>query len=184
MDIVLKKQTGSICRAPPEDATSSLLSNTTTQITCYPILHHIMFIHHREKLKQRTQWMVHAGKTELQVPHYVLTNTAWCMLLHFDPLLCYSVYCIIKWNKKVKGFNKTKSCKQFWNAKYWDLHIEMVYSQHNYSRYMQLPNKNKKYDNYIYHWPWQILTATVLYSTHDIHKFSGEETVFWVLTST
>jgi hypothetical protein len=37
-----------------------------------------MFIHHCEKLKQKTQWMVHAGKTELQVPHYVLNQH--CMM--------------------------------------------------------------------------------------------------------
>jgi hypothetical protein len=37
-----------------------------------------MFIRHCEKLKQNTQWMVHAGKTELQVPHYVLNQH--CMM--------------------------------------------------------------------------------------------------------
>jgi hypothetical protein len=35
-----------------------------------------MFIHHSENLKEKTYWMVHAGKNELQVPHYVLTNTS------------------------------------------------------------------------------------------------------------
>jgi hypothetical protein len=43
MDTVLKKQTASIFRATPEDAPSSLLSNNATQITCYPILHHIVY---------------------------------------------------------------------------------------------------------------------------------------------
>jgi hypothetical protein len=38
-------------------------------------------------------------------------------------------------------------------------------------------NKNKKYDNYISHWTWQILTATVFHSTHNFHKFIGEQTV-------
>jgi len=66
MDTVLKKQTTSIFRTPPEDGKSNLLRNTATQITCYPNLHHIMFIHHCEKLKQKTQWMVHGGKAELQ----------------------------------------------------------------------------------------------------------------------
>jgi hypothetical protein len=58
MDTVLKKETTSIFRVPPEDANSNLLSNTATQITCYPNLDHIMFIHHCEKMKQKTQWMV------------------------------------------------------------------------------------------------------------------------------
>jgi hypothetical protein len=37
-----------------------------------------MFLHHCEKLKQKTQWMVHAGKTELQVPYYV--QNQHCMM--------------------------------------------------------------------------------------------------------
>jgi hypothetical protein len=37
----------------------------------------------------------------------------------------------------------------------------------------------KKYDNYIYHWTWQILTATVFHSTHVVHKFIGEQTGFF-----
>jgi hypothetical protein len=78
MDIVLKKQTTSIFRTPPEDTNSNLLSNTATQITCYHNPHNIMFIHHCKKLKQKTQWMVHAGKTELQLPHYVLNQC--CMM--------------------------------------------------------------------------------------------------------
>ena len=42
-------------------------------------------------------------------------------------------------------------------------------------------NKNKKnHDNYIYHWTWQIVTATVFHSTQDFHKFIGEQTVFWI----
>jgi hypothetical protein len=63
----------------------------------YPNLNHMMFIHHCENLKQKTQWMVHAGKTELQVPHYVL-NQHWCMLLQLAHLH-YSFYCLVKWTK-------------------------------------------------------------------------------------
>ena len=66
MDTVLKKQTISIFRVPPEDANSKFLRNTATQTTCYPKLDNIMFIHHCEKMKQK-KWMFHAGKSELQV---------------------------------------------------------------------------------------------------------------------
>jgi len=79
-----------------------------------------------------------------------------------------------------KKYNKTKSCKSFWNAKCYEFYIyRWIYSQHNYQRYMQLPKQEWKNDNYINHWTWQILTATVFYSTHDVHKFIGEQTVFW-----
>jgi hypothetical protein len=94
MDTDLKKQTTSIFRVPPEDANSNLLQNTVTQTTGCPNLHHIMLIHHREKLKQKRQWMVHAGKTELQVSHYVLNQH--CML--YVAALCtrysYGLYCL------------------------------------------------------------------------------------------
>ena len=49
----------------------------------YPNLHHVMFIHHCEKLKQKTQWMVHARKTELQAHITFWTNTdIGCCTLH------------------------------------------------------------------------------------------------------
>jgi len=35
------------------------------------------------------------------------------------------------------------------------------------------------YDNQIYHWIWQILSAIVFYSTHDFHKLIGDQTMFW-----
>ena len=38
------------------------------------------------------------------------------MLLHFEPQLSYSIYCLVKWNNKVKGYNTTKSCKPFRNV--------------------------------------------------------------------
>ena len=58
-------------------------------------------------------------------------------------------------------------------------------SQQNYTRYMQLPKQKwNKYDNCIYHWTWQILTATVIHSTNDVHKFIGEQTMFWILRTT
>jgi len=78
MDIVLKKETTFIFRTTSEDATSNFLWNTTNQTTCYPIVHHISFIHNSENLKQNKQWIVHARKTELKVPHYVLNQH--CMM--------------------------------------------------------------------------------------------------------
>jgi hypothetical protein len=72
-----------------------------------------MFIHHCETLKQKTQWMVHAEKTELQVPHYFLNQQ--CMM--YVAALCtpseLQFLLPVKWNNKVKGYNKTKSCKTF-----------------------------------------------------------------------
>jgi len=116
--------------------------------------------------KKHSGWLIQK-KTELEVPHYVL-NQHWCRLLHFAPNLCYSSHCLVKWNNKVKGYNKTKSCKPFWNAKCYQFYIyRWTYSQHNYTRYMQLPKQKwKKYHNYISHWTWQILTVTAFHSTH------------------
>jgi hypothetical protein len=62
MYIVLQKQTFSIFRDPPEDATSKILWNTATQDMLSNLDH--MFIHQRENLKGRTPWKVHAGKIE------------------------------------------------------------------------------------------------------------------------
>ena len=102
------------------------------------------------------------------------------MLLHFAPQLSYCIYCLVKWNNKVKGYNTTKNCKPFWNAKCFEFYIHRwIYSQHNFPRYMQLPKQKwNKYDNYIYHWTWQMRTATVFHSTHDVHKMIGEQTMF------
>ena len=104
-----------------------------------------LFIHHCKKTKQTTQWMVHAGKTELQVPHYVLNQK--CMM-----------YVAVLWtpselqfllprqiNKKVKGYNKTKSRKPFWNAKCHEFcTYRWIYCQHNYPRCMPLPKQKWK----------------------------------------
>ena len=69
MDTVLRKQTISIFRVTPEDANRNLHSSETLlPRPCYPNLHHIMFIHHFENLKQKTLLMVNAGKTELEAP--------------------------------------------------------------------------------------------------------------------
>jgi len=53
MDTVLRKQTISNFRVPPEDANSKFVWNTATQTTCYPDLHHIMFIRYCEKLNYK-----------------------------------------------------------------------------------------------------------------------------------
>ena len=44
--------------------------------------------------------------------------------------------------------------------------------------------KQKKYDNYIYHWTRQILTAIAFHSRQNVHKFIGEQTKFRILRST
>jgi len=41
--------------------------------------------------------------------------------------------------------------------------------------------KENKYDSYIYHRTWQILTAIVFYSKHDVHKFIAEHIMCWIL---
>ena len=140
MNAVLKKQTTSIFRTPPEDANSNLLWNTATQTTSSPNLHHIIFIHHCEKLKQKTQWMVHGGKTELQYHIVFWTHSAWWMWLH-----CSELWFVlpVKWNKTVKGYNKTKSCKPFWNTKCYEFYIyRWIHSQHNYPK-CNSQNKNE-----------------------------------------
>jgi hypothetical protein len=54
MDTVLKKESTTVFRAPPEDANSPFLWNTATHIACYLNLDHIMFILHCENLKEKT----------------------------------------------------------------------------------------------------------------------------------
>ena len=141
-----------------------------------------MFIHHCEKLKQKTQWIVHAGKTELQVHIIFWTNIdIGCRTLQFPLPHQIKEEC-----KRIEViYIKTKSCKQFSNEKYYAFYIyRWIYIQHNYPRYMQLPTLEWKNDNHIHHWTWQILTATVFHSTHGVYKFIAEKTVFWILWST
>jgi hypothetical protein len=129
--------------------------------------------------KKHSAWFMQ-GKLNYKYHIMFWTNTACCMLLHCAPLQLRFVL-PVKWNNKVKGYNKTKSCKPFWNAKFYEFYIyRWTYCQHNYPRYVQLPKQKwKKYDNYIYHWTWQIVTATGFHSTNDFHKFMGEQTMFW-----
>jgi len=50
----------------------------------------------------------------------------------------------VKWNKTVKGYNKTKSCKPFWNTKCYEFYIyRWIYCQHIYPR-CNFQNKNEK----------------------------------------
>ena len=59
----------------------------------------------------KKQWMVHGGITELQIPHYVLNQHSMMYVAALAALPSYSIYYLVKWNNKVKGYNKTKSCK-------------------------------------------------------------------------
>jgi hypothetical protein len=54
MDNILKKQTTSIFRKPPEDVNSKFLWNAANQIMCYHNLD-IMSIHQCEKLKHESR---------------------------------------------------------------------------------------------------------------------------------
>jgi len=58
-----------------------------------------------------------------------------------------------------KKDKKIKSSEPFWSAKCWEFYIcRRICSQHNYPSYMQLStHKWNKYNNYIYHKPWEIL---------------------------
>ena len=163
MDTILKKETTSIFRTHPEDANSNLFWNTATQTTNSPNLHHIMFIHHCETPKRK-----HSG---LFMEEKVNYSTTLCSEQTVHDVCCCTVHCSelrfvlpVKWNKIVNGYNKTKSCKPFWNTKCYVFYTYgSIYCQHNYPRYMQLPKQKwNKYQKYIYQWPWQIVTATVL----------------------
>ena len=120
--------------------------------------------------------MVHAGKTELQVHIMFWTNTAWCNVTSLCTTPELRFLLPHQTNSKVKGYNITKSCKPFWNAKCYEFYIyRWIYSQHNYPKYMQLrKQKWNKYHNYIYHWTWQILIPIVFHSTHVVHKFENK----------
>jgi len=74
-------------------------------------------------------------------------STTLCSEQTVHDVCCCTVHCSelrfvlpVKWNKKVNGYNKTKSCKPFWNAKCYEFYTYgSIYCQHNYPWYMQLP---------------------------------------------
>jgi len=88
----------SIFRVPPKDANSKFLRNTAIQTTCYPNLHHIMFIHHCQKTEAknlvdgscRKNWITSTTLCSEPTLHDV-------MWLHFAPHLSYGFYCLVKW---------------------------------------------------------------------------------------
>ena len=90
----------------------------------YPNLHHIMFIHNCEKLKQknpvdgscRKNWITSTTLCSEPTLHDVMS-------LHFAPHLSYGFYWLVKWSNKVKGYNKTKNWMPFRNAKCYELYI-------------------------------------------------------------
>jgi hypothetical protein len=57
--------------------------------------------------------------------------TQYLMLQCFAPLLCYSFFYFPKWNKKGKRYNKKKTSRPFWNAKYSDFCIWRLDLQSN-----------------------------------------------------
>ena len=142
MDTVLRKQTIIIFRVPPEDANSIFLWNTANQTTCYPNLDNIMFIHHCEKLKQKTSWWFTQEKLNYKYHIMFWTNTdVGCCTLHH---ICIPVSTALS-NETIKAYSKIKSCKPFLNAKCYQFYIyRWIYSQYIYPRYMQLPKQKWK----------------------------------------
>jgi len=93
-----------------------------------------------------------SGRFILENMNYVyhtymsLANKA-LMSLYFGSLLSYSFYYLVKWNKKVKGYNNIKSCKPLWNSKCWVFYIcRWIYILPKI--YATLKTKLNKYDNY------------------------------------
>jgi len=175
MDTVLKKQTTSIFRVPPEDAKSIFFWNTASQTTCYPNLHHIMIIHQCEKLKQKIYWMVHAGKTKLQVHIMFWTNTAW----HNVAALCttselrFVLPCQMK--NKIEGYNITKAARHSNMQKVTSSTDRDGFTVNtNTQGTCNSQNKMKQI--------WQ--PQFVFHSRHDFQEFNGAQTVFWILQST
>jgi hypothetical protein len=82
----------------------------------------------------------------------------------------------VKWNKKVKGYNKTKSCKPFWNAKCYEMYLLSTQLPKTYAT-----AQNKNETNMTTTLPLNmtncILTATVYHNTQDFHIFIGEQIV-------
>jgi hypothetical protein len=78
MDTVLKKQSTSIFRKPPEEANSKVLWNTATQITCYRNIDHIVFIHHCET------------KNRPSNSHLISTNHYFIRLLTRNSMFSFS----------------------------------------------------------------------------------------------
>jgi len=65
--------------------------------------------------------------------------TQYLMLQCFAPLLCDSSFYFPKWNNKGKRYNKIKTSRPFWNAKYREFYIcRWVYGQHNCQSHMKL----------------------------------------------
>jgi hypothetical protein len=101
-----------------------------------------VFIHHCEKLKQKTQWMVHAGKTELQVPNYVLDQH--CMM--YVAALCTPSELQFVLHRQMKQEIQKDSRKPEPASHSEKQNIEFhtyrwIYSEQNYQRYMQLPKE-------------------------------------------
>jgi hypothetical protein len=95
-----------------------IYAETLLHTSRYPNPHHIIFIQHCKKTEAK-------NTVDGSCKKNWITSTTLCseptlhdvMLLHFAPYLSYSFYCLVKWNNKVNGYNKTKSCKPFRNEK-------------------------------------------------------------------
>ena len=121
MDTVLNNHTTSIIRQPPEDTSSIFLRNTAPQTT-YFNQDRIIFLHHCQNLKKKLRKSVDGSCLEHWMTSAILFSlpTQYLMLQCFAPLLCYSFFYFPKCNRKGKKYNKIKTSRPFWNAKYVD----------------------------------------------------------------
>jgi hypothetical protein len=114
-----------------------------------------------------------------------VTSTTLCPLLsqHLMPQ-CLNHFCVTasfsssNETRKWKGMKKLKAQAILKSRMFGVLQGIWIYSQHNGPHYMQLStHKWNKYNNYIYHQMWQILTAVVFHSIYDVLKFIGKNNV-------
>jgi hypothetical protein len=105
MDIVLKKNSTSVFRKPHEDEHRNFFWNTATQITCYPNLDHIMFIHHCEKFMEKPSWWFKLEKLNYMYHIMFLTNIAFNVTaLWSNSPLQFLLPCEMKQeSKKIRG---------------------------------------------------------------------------------
>ena len=185
-DTVLKKHSTSIFRQSREDASSIFLWNTTAQTICYP--HYV----------SSPLWKPEAKNLEILMKKVdglcwrnCITSTTLCSLATqylmpwcWAPLLCYSFFYLLKWNKKVKRYNKIKSSQPFKNAECWEFYIcRGICSQHNYPTHMQFSTHKQNKYKYIYHQTWHFWYL-LFFTTNTMFFNLLTKTMCWILSFT
>ena len=59
--------------------------------------------------------------------HIITLPTQYSMLQCIAPLLCYSLFYFLNWNKKGLRYNKIENSRPFWTAKYWEFYVLSAY---------------------------------------------------------